>query len=276
MNLYFTKMEGLGNDYIYIDGVNQDVPINEKRMQQWSDRHFGIGSDGVIVILPSKQYDFTMRMFNQDGSEGRMCGNGIRCFAKFCYDHHLTEKQVLDIETKAGLRKVELVFEEDIVIGAKVDMGKPVLQSETIPIVYNKDTMVNESLEVGDTKYIVTALSMGNPHIVTFVDNLDISLDVIGPLFEHHPIFPESVNTEFVQVINDSYIKMRVWERGSGETMACGTGACAAMYASYINGYIKKQATVELLGGTLDITYENQHVYMCGPTTTVFEGKIKL
>ncbi|MFV0394484.1 MAG: diaminopimelate epimerase [Coprobacillaceae bacterium] len=276
MELLFTKMEGLGNDYIYIDGINQNISLDEKTIQQLSERHFGIGSDGVIIILSSDTCDFKMRMFNQNGSEAMMCGNGIRCFAKFCYDHQLTDKKILNIETKSGLRVVELVFDKEKVIGAKVNMGKPILKTKQIPVLYEKEEMINEPIVIGKKEYLVTSISMGNPHAVTFVDNLDIPLEIIGPVFEHHTMFPNSVNTEFVQVINESYVKMRVWERGSGETMACGTGACAVMYASYINGYTKDTVTVELLGGKLEISYQDEYIYMRGPATTVYEGKIEL
>lgn len=277
MYLEFTKMEGIGNDYIYVDGINQDVPMNPEFIQKISDRHFGIGSDGLIVILKSEKYDFKMRMFNIDGSEGMMCGNGIRCFAKFCYDHHLTDKKVLNIETKAGLRVVELVFDQNEVVGAKVDMQEPITICQDIPVVFDQKQMINEKVSIEGTDYYLTAVSMGNPHVVTYVDEVDdLPLEVIGPKFEHHHIFPESVNTEFVKVIDDCHLKMRVWERGSGETMACGTGACAVMYASYLNGYCQKKTTVELLGGNLEIELLNGHIFMTGPATTVFEGKIKL
>ena len=269
-------MEGLGNDYIYIDGIHQDVPLDTCSIEKLSNRHTGIGSDGVIVILPSKQYDFKMRMFNRDGSEAMMCGNGIRCFAKFCFDHGLTNKKTLEIETKAGLRTVELILEEHKVIAARVDMGKPILDTKLIPLIYHKDEMINEPIIIGDKKYLATAISMGNPHVVMFVDTLDIPLESIGPNFERHSMFPASVNTEFVQVINDTYVKMRVWERGSGETQACGTGACAVMYACYLNGYTKDQVIVELLGGKLEIFYRNGHIFMEGPATTVYEGKIEM
>ena len=241
-----------------------------------SNRHFGIGGDGMIVILKSDQYDFKMRMFNLDGSEGMMCGNGIRCFAKFCYDHHLTDKKVLNIETKAGLRIVELIFDGDEVVGAKVDMQEPILNCKDIPVIFDQEKMINEKVMIGDKEYALTAVSMGNPHVITYVDSLDFDIETIGKQFEHHQIFPESVNTEFVEVINDHYLKMRVWERGSGETMACGTGACAVMYASYLNGYCKEKATVELLGGKLEIELQEGHIFMTGPATTVFEGKIKI
>ncbi len=277
MQLHFTKMEGIGNDYIYFDGINQNVPLDKEFITKISDRHFGIGSDGMIVILPSKKYDFRMRMFNLDGSEAMMCGNGIRCFAKFIYDHHLSDKRVLEIETKAGLRVVELIFDDDKCVGAKVNMGKPITNCKEVPCNYDKEEMINEAIMIADQEYHLTTISMGNPHTVTFVDDLNsLDLEKIGPAFEHHKLFPESVNTEFVKVINDKYVKMRVWERGSGETMACGTGACAVMYACYLNNLTDKKITVELLGGCLEIEYNGDTINMSGPATTVFEGTIEI
>lgn len=277
MELKFTKMEGLGNDYIYFDGINQKVPLNEQFIREISDRHFGIGSDGMIVILESEKYDFKMRMFNLDGSEGMMCGNGIRCFAKFVYDEKLTKKTTLKIETKSGLRIVDLIIEDNEVIGATVDMGEPIIKSQDIPCIFSKDKVINETVLVDQTNYKLTAISMGNPHVVTMVYNLDtLDLQTIGPKFEHHKMFPESVNTEFVEFVSDNYIKMRVWERGSGETMACGTGACAAMYACYLNGLVKEKTTVELLGGKLDIEYRDGHIFMSGPAKNSFVGYINV
>lgn len=277
MRLHFTKMEGLGNDYIYFDGINQKIPMDKEFITKISDRHFGIGSDGMIVILPSDKYDFKMRMFNLDGSEAMMCGNGIRCFAKFIYDHKLSDKHVLKIETKSGLRIVELLFEDGRCIGAKVNMGKPILRCKEIPCIYDKEKMINEAMIVDDHEYHLTTISMGNPHTVIFVDDLEIlDLAVLGPKFEHHELFPESVNTEFVQVVNEQYIKMRVWERGSGETMACGTGACASMYASYLNGYTKDKVIVQLLGGCLEIEFLDGIIMMSGPAVNVFEGIIEI
>lgn len=277
MQLHFTKMEGLGNDYIYFDGINQKIPMDKDFITKLSDRHFGIGSDGMIVILPSDQYDFKMRMFNLDGSEAMMCGNGIRCFAKFIYDHKLSDKHVLEIETKSGLRVVELQFEDSKCIGAKVNMGKPILTCKDIPCTYDQETMIDETVMIDDQNYRLTTISMGNPHTVTFVDDLEsLDLAVLGPKFEHHELFPESVNTEFVQVVNDHYVKMRVWERGSGETMACGTGACAVMYACYLNNYTTNKVTVELLGGCLEIAYEEETIMMTGPAVSVFEGTIEI
>lgn len=277
MKLHFTKMEGLGNDYIYIDGINQKVPMDKEFIMKISDRHYGIGSDGMIVILPSEKYDFKMRMFNLDGSEAMMCGNGIRCFAKFIYDHKLSDKHVLKIETKSGLRIVELLFDGDKCIGGKVNMGKPILTCKEIPCVYNKETMIDEEVVIDGVSYRLTTISMGNPHTVIFVDDLDsLDLKTIGPKFEHHELFPESVNTEFVKIISDDYVKMRVWERGSGETMACGTGACAVMYASYLNNHTTTKVTVELLGGCLEIEYVDETIMMSGPATNVFEGTIEI
>ncbi len=272
--LKFTKMEGIGNDYIYFDGINQNVPINKTFISKISDRHFGIGSDGMIVILPSQKYDFKMRMFNIDGSEAKMCGNGIRCFAKFVYDHHLTDSTYLEIETLSGVKKVWLNIENHLVSSVKVDMGQPSLQVKDIPCLFQKEQMINEIVNIGGNRYYLTSVSMGNPHTVTYVDNLQFNIEKIGPLFEKNPLFPESVNTEFVEIVNRKYLKMRVWERGSGETMACGTGACAVMYASYVNGFCDNSVQVELLGGVLDIAYLDGKIWMTGPVRTTFEGMI--
>lgn len=272
--LKFTKMEGIGNDYIYIDGISQDVPMNVEFIQRISNRHYGIGSDGLIVILESEHYDFKMRMFNLDGSEAKMCGNGIRCFAKFVYDHHLTHQTYLEIETLGGVKKVWLTVSDEKVVSVKVDMGVPILKTQDIPCLFDKEEMIQEPINIDDCILEVTAVSMGNPHAVIYVNDLDYDIKNIGEKIEKLPMFPESVNTEFVEVINRQYLKMRVWERGSGETMACGTGACAVMYASYINGLCENKVQVELLGGILDISYEQGHIFMCGPARTVFEGII--
>lgn len=272
--LKFTKMEGIGNDYIYFDGIHQDVPMDPAFISRISDRHFGIGSDGMIVILPSEKYDFKMRMFNLDGSEGKMCGNGIRCFAKFVYDHHLTEQTYLEIETLGGVKKVWLDVDDGCVQSVKVDMGEPILKTSLIPCLFEKEEMIHEPVCIDGVIYHLTSVSMGNPHTVMYVDTLDFDIQPIGQKCEKHPMFPESVNTEFVQVVSQDYLKMRVWERGSGETMACGTGACAVMYASYINGLCHDHVKVELLGGILDICYENGRIYMQGPARTVFEGTL--
>lgn len=270
--LKFTKMEGIGNDYIYFDGIHQNIPMNKTFISRVSDRHFGIGSDGIIVILPSNHYDFKMRMFNIDGSEGKMCGNGIRCFAKFVYDHHLTDRTFLRIETLGGVKKVWLHVENGQVDSVKVDMGKPSLNVKDIPCLFEKEQMINEPVNINGVIYHLTSVSMGNPHTVLYVNNYDFDIKKIGPLFEKNPMFPESVNTEFVVVVNRKYLKMRVWERGSEETMACGTGACAVMYASYVNGLCDSHVRVELLGGILDIEYRDGMMWMSGPAKTTFEG----
>ncbi|MCD8029234.1 MAG: diaminopimelate epimerase [Erysipelotrichaceae bacterium] len=270
--LKFTKMEGIGNDYIYFDGINQSIPMNETFIKNISDRHFGIGSDGMIVILESDSCDFKMRMFNMDGSEGSMCGNGIRCFSKFVYDHQLTDKTHLMIETKAGVKEVWLDVKDGHVHKVKVDMGEPIIQTKDIPCLFHKETMIHEPVEINQQIYYLTAISMGNPHVVMFVDDLDFDIARIGPMFEKHPMFPESVNTEWVDVIDRGHVKMRVWERGSGETMACGTGACAVMYACYLNDLCDEKVKVDLLGGSLDICFEDGHIYMQGKARTTFEG----
>ena len=272
--LKFTKMEGIGNDYIYFDGIHQNIPMNKNFISHVSNRHFGIGSDGIIVILPSEQYDFQMRMFNIDGSEGKMCGNGIRCFAKFVYDHHLTDKTYLEIDTLAGVKKLWLTIQDRKVSAVKVDMGKPSLNVKDIPCLFEKEQMIDEPVMIDGKVYRLTSVSMGNPHTVTYVDDLDFDIEKIGPSFEKNAMFPESVNTEFVEVVNRQYLKMRVWERGSGETMACGTGACAVMYASYVNGLCDNHVQVELLGGILDIEYRDGIILMKGPARATFEGII--
>lgn len=272
--LEFTKMEGIGNDYIYMDGIHQEVPMNSRFISKISDRHFGVGSDGVIVVEESSICDFKMRMFNLDGSEGKMCGNGIRCFAKFVYDHQLTKKTYLEIETLGGIKKVWLIVDRNEVQYVKVNMGSPILKTKDIPCLFEKEEMINEPINIDGQIYHLTSLSMGNPHTVIYMKNLDFNIQELGLKFEKHMLFPESVNTEFVEVVNRKYLKMRVWERGSGETMACGTGACAAMYASYINGLCERKVQVELLGGILDISYEDGDIWMIGPATTVFEGTV--
>lgn len=272
--LKFTKMEGIGNDYIYFDGIHQNVPMNKEFIQKISNRNYGIGSDGMIVILNSEICDFKMRMFNLDGSEGKMCGNGIRCFSKYVYEHHLTDKTYLEIETLAGVKKVWLNVENGEVISVRVDMGEPIIKTSDIPCLFEKDTMIDEAVEVSGREYYVTSVSMGNPHAVIFVDDLDFDISIIGKQLEHHPLYPEDVNVEFVVVVDESHIKMRVWERGSGETLACGTGACASMYASYLNKYCGSKVQVSLKGGTLDIELKDGNIYMSGPARVSFEGTI--
>ena len=272
----FTKMEGCGNDYVYVNGFDTKIEDPNKLSEIVSNRHFGIGSDGLIVINPSDVADFKMSMYNADGSEGKMCGNGIRCVAKYVYDNKMTDKTTITVETLSGIKTLVLNVEDDKVKTVRVNMGSPILESAKVPVVSEKDKVIDEPVMVNNKEYRITCVSMGNPHVVTYVDSLDFDIETIGKQFEHHEMFPKSVNTEFVEVINDHYLKMRVWERGSGETMACGTGACAVMYASYLNGYCKEKATVELLGGKLDIELQEGHIFMTGPATTVFEGKIKI
>lgn len=274
----FTKMQGCGNDYVYVDctkGMMENVPEIAVKV---SDRHFGIGSDGLILIRPSTSADFMMDMYNNDGSRSGMCGNGIRCVAKFVYDKGLTNKTNLQIETSSGIKDIDLTVEEGKVTQVTVDMGAPITKPSLIPVKSEKDLLIGEPIWIGDTAYEITCVSMGNPHAVVFVEDLELPLETIGPLFENHEIFPERVNTEFVQVINRKHIKMRVWERGSGETLACGTGACASVIACILNGLTDHEVTVSLLGGDLVIRYneEEDKVYMTGPAVTVFEGEINV
>lgn len=277
MKLHFTKMEGIGNDYIYFDGINQAVPTNKEFITTISNRHFGVGSDGIVVICSSDKYDFKMRMFNQDGSEAKMCGNGIRCMAKFIFDHQLSKKHILKIETLAGLRVVELLFDDDKCIGAKVNMAKPVISCSSLPCRSPEETTINEAVMIDGKQYFLTTISMGNLHTVIFVDDLKASgLMELGAKIEQLAKFNEGVNVEFVEVVNNNYIKMRVYERGSGETMACGTGACAAMYASFLNGYTSNQVIVGLPGGDLFIECINDEIIMAGPAKNVFEGTIEI
>ena len=276
----FTKMHGIGNDYIYVncmDGIDFD-PVQTSIAL--SDRHFGVGSDGMILICPSDKADFRMRMFNADGSEGRMCGNGIRCFAKYVYCKGLTEKTVLTIETLAGIKTAWLILDSNDVSAVRVDMGSPILEPSLIPVEFSGERMVDEKIDAAGKTWNVTAISMGNPHCVTYVDDVEsLDLEKIGPMFENHPMFPERVNTEFVRKIDDSTVQMRVWERGSGETWACGTGACAVAAASILNGVVNQNSvTVKLRGGDLLIEWDRGEnvIYMTGTATFVFEGEIAL
>lgn len=272
----FTKMHGIGNDYIYVNGMSEDVCYDREYIQKISDRHTGVGSDGMIVILASEHCDFKMRMFNKDGSEGKMCGNGIRCFAKFVYDHGLTNKERITVETLGGNKIVYLGIVNGEVLSAKVDMGEPIFECSEIPVALECSRMIDVPFTINHVTYQVTCLSMGNPHCVIFVnDVMGMDLDKIGPYFEHSRYFPESVNTEFVEIIDEETIKMRVWERGSKETQACGTGACASAVATMLLSNHKRKITVQLLGGDLDIEWaEDNHVYMSGPAVSVYHGEI--
>lgn len=276
----FTKMHGIGNDYIYVncmDGIGFDPA---QTSIQLSDRHFGVGSDGMILICPSDKADFRMRMFNADGSEGKMCGNGVRCFAKYVYCKGLTDKTVITIETLGGIKTAWLTVENGDVTLVRVNMGSPNFSPQLIPVNFTGESMINQPITVGGREWNVTCVSMGNPHCVTFVEDVDgLDLEKIGPKFEHDPIFPERVNTEFVQPVDDTTVKMRVWERGSGETWACGTGACAVAAASILNGVVNQNSvTVKLRGGDLLIEWDRGEnvIYMTGTATFVFEGEIAL
>lgn len=273
----FTKMNGCGNDYVYINGFVEKVENPKELAKKVSDRHFGIGSDGLILIVPSDKADFCMRMFNADGSEGEMCGNGIRCVAKYVYDHKMTDKTKISVETKAGIKYLDLTVEDEKVTKVKVDMGEPILEPKKIPVRSEKKRVVNEPIAVAEKTWNMTCVSMGNPHAVVFVEDTgSLEIEKYGPLFENHELFPNRTNTEFVQVLNRNEINMRVWERGSGETLACGTGTCASVVACILNGYTDEKVLVHLLGGDLEIEYEKttNHVFMTGPAETVFEGEL--
>jgi len=273
----FTKMQGCGNDYVYVNCFQESVQDAHTLARKISDRHFGVGSDGLILIKPSEIADFTMEMYNADGSRGEMCGNAIRCVGKYVYDHDMTDKTELTIETLAGIKFLTLSVREGKVYEVTVDMGVPAFAPEQIPVEAKGERVIDEPIFVGGKEYRFTAVSMGNPHAVVFVeDTKTVPIREIGPLFEHHERFPERINTEFVQLIDEENINMRVWERGSEETLACGTGACASVAASILNGYTKEEVTVHMLGGDLRIRYNRQggHVYMTGSAVEVFSGEI--
>lgn len=276
----FTKMHGCGNDYVYVNCFEEKIENPHAAAKFVSDRHFGIGSDGMICIHPSDKADFRMAMYNSDGSEGAMCGNGVRCIAKYVYDYGLTDKTRITIETKGGIKELDLTVEDGKVTWVNVDMDAPVLDAEKIPVNYDEEKQViDKPVIVDGREYRITCISMGNPHGVVFVDSVDdLEIERLGPMFENHPMFPDRVNTEFIEVIDDHTVKMRVWERGSGETLACGTGACASAYACYINKKTGKNVLVHLLGGDLQIKYdEEKHtIFMKGPATKVFDGEIDL
>ena len=280
MKLKFTKMHGCGNDYVYFNCFEQEVADPEALSIRLSDRHFGIGGDGIVLICPSEVADAKMRMFNADGSEGKMCGNATRCIGKYMYEHGLISKPEMTLETLSGIKILKMTEEDGKITSVRVDMGKAILKPSEIPTKYTGDTAVSVPLTVDGTEYAVTCVSMGNPHCIVFVDQDVNTLDLpkIGPSFENHEMFPERINTEFIRMIDDHTLQMRVWERGSGETLACGTGACAAAVASVLNGYCPKgeDITIHLIGGDLKIRYTDEAVYLTGPATTVFEGSIEL
>lgn len=275
----FTKMHGLGNDYVYVNCFEEKIDNPPAVARFVSDRHFGIGSDGLIMINPSKTADFEMEMYNADGSRGEMCGNGIRCVAKYVYDYGLTDKTQISVETLGGIKYLDLTVEDGKVSLVKVDMGKPELEADLIPIISEREQVIDEPIEVDGKEYHMTGVSMGNPHAVIYVDDVKgMDLEKIGPKFENHERFPKRINTEFVHCIDRQTVEMRVWERGSGETLACGTGACAVAVSSILNNLTDTQVTVKLLGGDLQIEWdrEKDRVFMTGPATVVFDGMIDI
>ena len=275
----FTKMHGIGNDYVYVNCFEETVHNPAEVSKFVSDRHFGIGSDGLILICPSEVADFQMVMYNSDGSRAQMCGNGIRCVGKYVHDRGLTDQECFTVETLAGIKTLKLTVKNGETVSVTVDMGEPILEPRRIPVDADGESFINRKGVVDGVEGSITAVSMGNPHAIVYVEDTD-SLDLprLGPGFEHHPLFPERVNTEFIQVVSDTHLKMRVWERGAGETLACGTGACASLVASVLNGKCQRKATLELLGGNLEIQWdeETNHVFMTGPATFVFDGEINL
>ena len=275
----FTKMHGLGNDYVYVNCFEEKIDNPPAVARFVSDRHFGIGSDGLIMINPSKTADFEMEMYNADGSRGEMCGNGIRCVAKYVYDYGLTDKTQISVETLGGIKYLDLTVEDGKVSQVKVDMGKPELEADLIPIISEREQVIDEPIEVDGKEYHMTGVSMGNPHAVIYVDDVKgLDLEKIGSKFENHERFPKRINTEFVHCIDRQTVEMRVWERGSGETLACGTGACAVAVSSILNNLTDTQVTVKLLGGDLQIEWdrEKDRVFMTGPATVVFDGVIDI
>ena len=274
-------MHGIGNDYVYVNCFEETVEDPAAVARFVSDRHFGIGSDGLILIKPSEVADCEMDMYNLDGSQGAMCGNGIRCVAKYAYDYGIVHKTQISVATRSGIKYLDLTVKDGKVSQVKVNMGAPILTASQIPVVSEKEEVINEPLEVNGETYYITAVSMGNPHAIVYMTDVDhLDIEKIGPSFENHVAFPDRVNTEFVEVLDEHTVKMRVWERGSGETLACGTGACAVAVASILNERVDgdKPVTVKLLGGDLEIYWNRQEnlVYMTGPATTVFDGEIDL
>ncbi|MCI7226881.1 MAG: diaminopimelate epimerase [Lachnospiraceae bacterium] len=275
----FTKMHGIGNDYVYVNCFKETVEHPSEMAIKVSDRHFGIGSDGLILIKPSEVADGKMEMYNADGSQGAMCGNGIRCVAKYMYDYGITDKTSISVETKSGIKYLDLTIKDGKVDTVKVNMGTPILKAVDIPVRSEKEQVIDEPVMVDGKEWKITCVSMGNPHAITYIDDVkNLEIEKIGPKFENHEIFPDRVNTEFVRVIDRNTVEMRVWERGSGETLACGTGACAVAVSSILNGLTEEEVTVKLLGGDLKIFWDRTEnkVYMTGSATTVFDGEIDL
>lgn len=276
-NLRFTKMQGAGNDYIYINGFEQTIDNPSETAIELSNRNFGIGSDGLVLILPSKTCDFRMQMFNSDGSEAEMCGNASRCVGKYVFDHELTTKKEITLETKAGVKLITLLDGNAKKRKVRVDMGEPILNPELIPVKITQNPALKYPLKIENKTWEINCVSMGNPHAVIFTNNIkNLDLPTIGPKFESNPIFPRKTNTEFVEVIDKKTLNMRVWERGAGETLACGTGACAVAVAAVLNGLTERKVNINLLGGQLEIEWNenNNHVYMTGEAVTVFDGVI--
>ncbi len=275
----FTKMQGAGNDYVYISAFENEIPQSDKPelARRVSDRHFGIGSDGLIFINPSEKADFEMEMYNADGSRSEMCGNGIRCVARYVHDHGLTQKTAFTVESGGALHDLELHMRDGKVDAVTVDMGAPILETEKIPVLLQPSPAVSVPLKVGGKTYEVTCVSMGNPHCVVFTDDVEqLPLEKLGPLFEHHPAFPKRINTEFVQLLGSDTVRMRVWERGAGETMACGTGCCATAAACVLNGLTGPEVKVIVNGGEIFIRWDRDRdvIYMTGPAEEVFSGTI--
>lgn len=271
----FTKMQGAGNDYIYINGFEAIPPHLSSLAVKMSDRHFGVGSDGLVMIVPSKTCDFGMRMFNADGTEAEMCGNAARCVGKYLYDHGMTDKTELTLETLAGVKRIYLTVAHGRVTSVKVDMGEPRLLPGDLPVLLPGDRVVAQPIEVCGHRFSMTCVSMGNPHAVIFLDDLQAyDLHAIGRAIEHHELFPRRTNVEFVKVLAPDVLQMRVWERGAGETLACGTGACASLVAAVLNDRSRRAATLRLVGGNLQIEWDetSNHVFMTGDAVTVFEG----
>lgn len=273
----FTKMQGLGNDYVYVNCMEEEIENPSELAKQVSDRHYGVGSDGLILIGPSEHADFEMKMYNADGSRGEMCGNGIRCVGKYVYDYGLTDRTEISVETLGGIKYLSLTVENGKVSLVKVDMGSPIFVPEQIPVKAGRQDAVDVPINVDGKEYRMTCISMGNPHAVVYMDDIKgLEIEKIGPKFEQHPCFPNRVNTEFAHVINRQTVEMRVWERGSGETLACGTGACAVAVSCMVNGLTDDTVTVRLLGGNLEIAWDREKniVYMTGPATVVFDGEL--
>lgn len=279
LKMKFTKMQGAGNDYVYVNCMEQTIDNIPEKARFISDRHFGVGSDGLVLIMPSKVADFRMRMFNSDGSESEMCGNATRCIAKYVYEYGLTNKTTVSLETLGGIKILQMYLKEGKVDKVRVDMGEPILEPDKIPVVSSKERFISESVDVDGIEYKMTCVSMGNPHAVIYVDDVDnLPIEKIGPKVENHKLFPRRTNTEFVKVIDRKTLQMRVWERGAGETLACGTGACATLVATVLNGLCDRTAALKLLGGDLLIEWNEQdnHVYMTGPAVIVFDGEIDI